>query len=146
MGWPRKSQCQKPHCSTCITCFCTCKKWIIINYYKNPMYMFCIYLSMYREVCARHENQLLTVVISGGWVMMGKRKRHSIYLYYSLKCWFYEHDHVLIFQRKENPQSFKCPLPSVSCSKDPLERRLEKDSTTVHFFLYLHRRSRRDEK
>ena len=59
---------------------------------------------------------------------------------------FYEHNHALIFQRKENTQPFKCPLPSVSCSKDPLERRLEKDSTTVHFFLYLHRIHRRDEK
>lgn len=106
------------------------------------MCTFCIYLYMYTEKSARLENQLSIVVTSRGWVLWGREKDIPFTLHYTLKCcilWAWPH---FSFSKK-GKKPFKGLLPSVSCSNDPLERRLEKDSTTVHFFLYLQRISRR---
>lgn len=59
----------------------------------------------------------------------------------TLQCWAAGQGASLPLKRKES--NIPPLLPSLSCSSDPRESRLEKDSTTVHFFLYLRWRQTR---
>lgn len=59
----------------------------------------------------------------------------------TLQCWAAGQGASLPLKRRES--NIPPLLPSLSCSSDPRESRLEKDSTTVHFFLYLRWRQAR---
>lgn len=64
---------------------------------------------MYTEKSASLQNQLLPVVTSGRYDREEKKTLHLLYMTY-LNTGSYEHDPVLIFQRKEKNVIFQVTL------------------------------------